>query len=172
MPTKTIRLTIAEIELNKAETLCIFPEAKAGVAFGWQATRKAIWWLSVDNFKVTHPHLLNERTLRRLFQDESIMHLYQSNYAYDFLRQHGARSTYPLYDYISKGYCDTESSSYLSKKALISHSFQRKASPGEHLSANRRQPTQPSAIEGFTQEQVKEALGSTDSLSGLRPSTW
>ena len=91
-----------EIELNKAETLCIFPEAKAGVAFGWQATRKAIWWLSVDNFKVTHPHLLNERTLRRLFQDESIMHLYQSNYAYDFLRQHGARSTYPLYDYIQR----------------------------------------------------------------------
>ncbi len=152
----------SEIELNKEETLCIFPEAKAGLAFGWQATQKAIWWLSVDNFKITHPHLLNERTLHRLLQDESIMHLYQSNYAHDFLRQHGARSTYPLYDYTSKGYSDTKPSGYIGKKSVDFAFFPKKGKPladtflktgGGHLSQV--------AIEGFTQEQVKEALGST-----------
>ena len=144
------------------ETLCIFPEAKAGLAFSWKHSPKAIWWLSVDNFKLTHPQLLNSSTLRKLFQDESILHLYQSNYAHDFLRQHGARTVQPLYDYTSSCYSEAKPEDYIPQKTVDFAFFPKKGKAlAERFLARGAQELSRVTIEGMNQSQVKQALASS-----------
>lgn len=145
-----------------SDTLCVFPEAKAGLAFSWKHSPKAIWWLSVDNFKLTHPHLLNSSTLRKLFEDESILHLYQSSYAHDFLRSHGARTVRPLYDYTSSCYSECNPQDYSSQKTVDFAFFPKKGKQlADKFLQTGAQDLSRIAIEGMNQSQVKQALASS-----------
>ncbi len=149
------------IHLTK-NTLCIFPEAKAGMAWSWKYTPKAIWWLSVDNFKITHPNLLNQSTLVRLFKDESILHLYQSHYAQDFLLRHGARSIFPLYDYVSTSYHMTSTNQLHNEKSIDISLFPRKGRDlAEEFLNHGGNKLSRIAIQDMNSEQVKAALASS-----------
>ena len=117
--------------VDSMENILIVPEVKGGIELlkGYSSIKKAIWWLSVDNYLLSNGigltnHLYNENgvthliksTLRRLlkaiqysedkslvdFNDKTIIHLYQSEYAKRFLQSNGVEKTYPLSDYINE----------------------------------------------------------------------
>lgn len=107
--------------MNHEDNLVIFPEIWLGTVFNrlFKRTRKAIWWLSVDNY-FKNLHKPKKSILSRfnawlrgravipdtpdldvLLQHKEIIHLAQSFYALDFLRQKGFGNTAYLSDYLS-----------------------------------------------------------------------
>ena len=54
---------------------------------------KAIWWLSVDHNRGSSTNF-----------DSDVIHLYQSDYARDFLSSRGAKTIIPIFDYLSDEY--------------------------------------------------------------------
>lgn len=81
-------------------TVIVVPEVATSLAWRFPAARKAIWWLSVDNFiKWRHlnagPSVLTPRP--------DLVHLCQSHYARDFLARSGAHPVLMLTDYLTPG---------------------------------------------------------------------
>jgi hypothetical protein len=72
------------------EHFLILGEIFTGDIYKYPKIQKAIWWLSVDNNKKA----FNE------FKDPTILHLYQSNYAHNFLVENGVSRLLPLFDYV------------------------------------------------------------------------
>ena len=92
---------------DESSNWIIYPEVwteKLGI---YKNMKKSIWWLSVDN---------NHGSFKE-FEDSSITHFYQSNYALDFLLKNGAEKCLPLLDYIPFKY--TEEVYDISKKEDI-----------------------------------------------------
>ena len=89
---------ITEMALT-ADNLAIFPEMIAVAAQNHRPGTRAIWWLSVDNAILFNPQLGYQTYRDRFFADDSLIHLYQSDYARDFLVKNKARQIYPLFDY-------------------------------------------------------------------------
>jgi hypothetical protein len=100
---------------DKEKNLLIVPEIKAGMVYNYHAIRPVIWWLSVDNYlrntycsQASWPRkirLLLQRN--RFFIDrqprKKIFHLYQSEYARQFLlkKNINEKNIYPLSDYLN-----------------------------------------------------------------------
>jgi hypothetical protein len=83
------------------DTVVIFPEALVGLAPSWRGPI-GVWWLSVDNAMRGEPRM-NEAAFReQVFARQDLIHLYQSAYAREFLRSHGATRLYDLGDYTSE----------------------------------------------------------------------
>jgi hypothetical protein len=82
----------------------ILGEIFTGDIYKYPKIQKAIWWLSVDNNKKA----FNE------FNDPTILHLYQSNYAHNFLIENSASRLLPLFDYV-----DTIEAETKNKKDII-----------------------------------------------------
>jgi hypothetical protein len=145
-----------------SQTLCIFPETFAETAFHWQHGPRAIWWLSVDNFRSSHPHLLHPRSSNYLFSDESILHFYQSHYAQNFLRQQGARNLCPLYDYTADCYLQQQAESHLNSKSVDITFFPRKGAALAHrFLQSSRHDLRSSALERMSQCEIMAALASS-----------
>ena len=112
-------------------------------------------------FQTEHPRHLNQSTLKRFLADESLLHMYQSHYAQDFLLRHGARSIFPLYDYVSSSYhqlsamiCQTKTidiALFPQKGRELANDFLN--SGGHQLSRI--------AIQDMDAEQVRETLASS-----------
>lgn len=96
---------------DKADNVLIVPEALTEQLFSFQYIRKAIWWLSVDNYYNTYEQLSKKNKLlyiigmkkRFEFKDKDYFyHFAQSKYAYDFLinRKISEDKIYYLTDYI------------------------------------------------------------------------
>lgn len=79
---------------DNEKNLIIYPEVWTEQIFEFKKIKKSIWWLSVDN---------NHNRFKD-FQNENILHLYQSFYALDFLLKNNAKSYLPMFDYISESY--------------------------------------------------------------------
>lgn len=80
------------------DVVIIIPEVVTSLAWQFPQAQKAIWWLSVDNhFKWLHlnpgPSVLDPRP--------DLMHLCQSQYAYDFLSRRQAGPLLMLTDYLT-----------------------------------------------------------------------
>ena len=69
--------------------------------FKFRKSKKAIWWLSVDN------HFQHSK-IEVDFSNEEIIHLYQSHYAKKFLINSNAKNICPLYDYLNEKYVQAE----------------------------------------------------------------
>ena len=91
-----------------ANTLLIFPETLAIFAFGVKGPRRAIWWLSVDNACNVEPLFAYKQFCDGYFNDEALVHFYQSDYARGFLMSNGAKKIYPLFDYINHRFLRSE----------------------------------------------------------------
>lgn len=75
--------------------------------------RKIIWWLSVDNYKFKNQNFETKLTnffkllslkLKKYkvnFKDKTILHLTQSYYAYDFLKEKKVENIKMLSDYLN-----------------------------------------------------------------------
>src|SRR5271165_745147 len=81
-------------------TLTVFPEPLSKLAAeGDRVYQRAVWWLSLDNALPQNQDLLDAEARRALFADTSMLHLYQSDYARQFLAANGAAQYFPLSDY-------------------------------------------------------------------------
>ena len=83
---------------DDAESVVVIPEVVTSLAWRFPRARKAIWWLSVDNyFKWQQlnpgPSVLQPRP--------DLMHLCQSEYARDFLAQRGVGPRLMLTDFLT-----------------------------------------------------------------------
>lgn len=98
------------------DTLCIIPEvatALIGHPF-FSKPKMAIWWLSVDN---------NNNAFSD-FRNESVLHLYQSNYAMNHLRKSGVKEMCILFEPINDSYFDYPK---LEKKDKVCYSIKGEA---------------------------------------------
>lgn len=91
---KKYNIKIMDAVEDIAENLIVVPEVWTDDLNNIKNARKAIWWLSVYN---------NHGKFQQ-FNDSSIFHFYQSEYAKDFLIKNGAANIIPLHDYID-GVC-------------------------------------------------------------------
>jgi len=82
---------ISNVDMNK-KNLMILPEVFTDKIPDFSDMGVAIWWLSVDN---------NHGKFRD-FANDDILHLYQSEYAKDFLVRNGANNILPFHDYINE----------------------------------------------------------------------
>jgi hypothetical protein len=85
---------IAKKVEDKPENMVIVPEVWTDFLMPYKHAIKAIWWLSVDNNfgKFT------------AWDDDSIIHFYQSHYALKYLKNKGVKNLFPLFDYLGSEY--------------------------------------------------------------------
>jgi hypothetical protein len=116
--------------IDKNCNILIVPEVKSGIRLlkKYSSINKVVWWLSVDNYLLSNgigllKQVYNDNglvaliksTLRQVFEfltaknkksliefrDNSVVHLYQSEYARLFLVYNGVVNSYSLSDYIN-----------------------------------------------------------------------
>ncbi|CAN7356283.1 hypothetical protein LJR225_002140 [Phenylobacterium sp. LjRoot225] len=96
----------AEIPVD-ANTLLIFPEGLAWLQHRFVGCGVAVWWLSIDNFFRALGADDDEDAdvvLRRVLGRADLIHLHQSVYARDWLRERGVEQLYDLADYTSTAF--------------------------------------------------------------------
>lgn len=82
--------TSAERPADVEQNIVIVPEIWPHILNNFNRIQKCIWWLSVDYGQSAN-----------VFSDSSIHHLFQSEYAKNYLIENKACNVYPLYDYLS-----------------------------------------------------------------------
>ena len=113
-----------------AEMVVIVPEVATSLIWRFPAARKAIWWLSVDNyFKWRHlnpgPSVLTRRN--------DVLHLCQSAYAHDFLAKSSVAPAFMLTDYLTpKAF---QSGPPAGRLAAIAYNPKKALPPQQHLIA-------------------------------------
>lgn len=100
---------------DDASSLVIVSETETGLLRKYKAVRKAIWWLSIDNY---YGALNKWRSRLRSFFDgyrplrkkhfDQVLHLYQSNYAKEHLRNLGLNKAFPLSDYLNRKFFEDD----------------------------------------------------------------
>ena len=95
------------IEDNK-NNIIIVPEVNINLLKKFKNIKKSIWWLSVDNYFISKNSKRNKiKTIFGLlnfdYREKDIIHLSQSQYAIEFLRQSGIeeKNIYYLSDYLN-----------------------------------------------------------------------
>ena len=97
----------SELQLGP-DTLVVFPEAYAQYVARRERHGVALWWLSVDNAFRANPKLADRATRFQLLGDEAIIHLHQSAYAREWLRDSGFQNLLQLEDYTNETFTDRE----------------------------------------------------------------
>lgn len=142
------------------DTLLVFPEISVQQAREVNAGNKAVWWLSVDNALNQNPNLRYQSYLDYLFADASLVHLYQSDYARDFLVKSGARQIYPVFDYTDPNFLHAAPAAS-TRQPRVAY-FPRKGGDKAALfvaqSQASNQPLAFAPIENMSKAQVKETL--------------
>jgi hypothetical protein len=149
--------TIPELSLNQ-NTLCIFPEMLVETARNFSG-RRAIWWLSVDNAILRDPRLKYQSFRDFIFNDPTLIHFWQSDYARDFLSKNGARQFYPLSDYTDEMFLSASAASTSAKDGRIAY-FPQKGAELAALLIAAGSDLKFAAIQNMTKAQVKETLES------------
>ncbi len=98
-PYRHYNVAVAPCMVDEPGSLVVLSEVITSLAWKFQHARRAIWWLSVDNyFKWQHinpgPSILDPTA--------ALVHLCQSHYAWAFLTHHQMRSPMMLTDYITE----------------------------------------------------------------------
>lgn len=92
-------------------SLVVFPEVLSKLATGVAGAKyqRAFWWLSVDNAFVSNPALLEQNQAKTFFEDRTLLHLHQSEYARCALLNNRAAQRYPLSDYTDPQFIERSS---------------------------------------------------------------
>lgn len=122
-------VTVSEIEDN-AENVLVLPETAYGMAKHYPNIKIACWWMSVDNFvqHELHYHHFHWNKAKNIYQNirkwihvmlyhlpiksldilyflrkeqVRVIHMYQSQYACEYIKNHKLPHRYPLSDYIN-----------------------------------------------------------------------
>lgn len=97
-PYRRYGATVSSGVADAEESIIVIPEVMTSLVWRFPRARKAIWWLSVDNyFKWQHlnpgPSVLEPQP--------DLVHLCQSHYAFDFLARRGAVPRLMLTDFLT-----------------------------------------------------------------------
>lgn len=149
--------TIPELTLNQ-NTLVVFPEVLAETARNFPSQR-AIWWLSVDNAILRDPRLKYQSFRNSIFNDPTLIHFWQSDYARDFLLKNNAAQHYPVSDYTDEIFLSASATSSGPKNGKIAYFPLKGAELAAQLIAT-GSDLQFAAIQNMTKAQVKETLES------------
>lgn len=112
---------LSDVEDNK-DNIIIFPETQTLMLYNYNNSKKVIWWLSVDfwqGFNNADKFLFLKRFVNKLccqnifktYRDSislADLHLYQSEYAKEYLGKMGYKSCIPLSDYINDSFFEHE----------------------------------------------------------------
>ena len=124
---------IHDIE-DKKENVVILPEIAPNLMDGTKNIQKAVWWMSVDNFynnsmAVQYYHafgvwrtagwFLKGNLFRTKKVDKKIVHLYQSEYAHQFLVDNGIKVMHRLSDYINRDYMTAEDVEHADREDIV-----------------------------------------------------
>jgi len=90
-----------ELVMPSGLDLLIFPEILVSHATSNFNCQVAIWWLSVDIALLFNPLLIRKDINQPIFENNNLIHFYQSEYAHRYLIENSARMIVPLYDYTS-----------------------------------------------------------------------
>lgn len=116
-PFRIYDLQVDERIDDSRDVVLVVPETETQLLAGFRRLRKAIWWLSVDNYHVAAANLHNTALQRRWWKswqwwkrplrafdlqrpDSAVVHLAQSEYARSFLQAHGLDKVCMLTDYL------------------------------------------------------------------------
>src|ERR1700712_367332 len=80
---------VADRIVLSPSNLVVVPEVFALSFDDFLPATFGVWWLSVDNMFNHNREMLDEATRSRFFARQDFVHLYQSHYARQFLRQVG-----------------------------------------------------------------------------------
>jgi hypothetical protein len=99
IPYQKYNVAVAHTIEDGAATVIVIPEVVTDVASMFPLSRKAVWWLSVDNYFES----------RRFSPDQSVfiprpdlVHLCQSHYAYDYLMRRQVKPLLMLSDFLTE----------------------------------------------------------------------
>lgn len=149
--------TVPEVALNQ-DTIVIFPEMLVETARNFPGPR-AIWWLSVDNAIFRDPRLKYQSFRNSIFNDPTLIHFWQSDYARDFLIKNNAAQHYPMSDYTDEIFLSASRTSSGPKNGKIAYFPLKGAELAAQLIAV-GSDLQFCAIQNMTKAQVKETLES------------
>ncbi len=105
--------------IDANENVVVIPEIHTEYVNRFKRIQVCVWWMSVDNFRNTHDiawsikrfgmlktlyHLINHKLIIQKKFNQSILHLYQSEYARRFLERKGYSNVQPLSDYLNETY--------------------------------------------------------------------
>lgn len=106
--------------IDSDENIIVLPEINPNFADNFDHIQKCIWWMSVDNYlkrngiKGHYKYFGFLRTMKHLITgkikiggypiDKNIIHLYQSEYACQYVVSKGVSKYYRLSDYVNKSY--------------------------------------------------------------------
>lgn len=112
---------ISQVE-DREDNIIVLPEIRPDLADGLKKVQKYVWWMSVDNFlEWDNPWIYSKQhgliktvwgilkgyiRIKKYEFSSDVKHLYQSEYAHQFLLQKGMTNCYRLSDYINKVYLD------------------------------------------------------------------
>lgn len=119
--------TFVEIKdiVDSNQNIVILPEICMQYGKSLNNIQKCIWWMSVDNYtklhciNVAYQHWGIWRTIKGILKgrlkmspyshfDENINHLYQSEYAHDYLEKSGIKKSRRLSDYLNEEYFNVD----------------------------------------------------------------
>lgn len=107
--------------VDNSENVLIISEFNTSTLFKFKKIKKAIWWLSIDNYYKGHKFLKKNivnkfLSLFNLFKffdinnvkhsDSNIFHLAQSKYAYEYLKKKNIKNLYYLHCYLDEKFSD------------------------------------------------------------------
>ena len=157
---------------DTAENILIVPETYTTLLYGWQHIRRALWWMSVDNWlvdavSVMKSNLYQEFRIpaRPVFyffhrEDETIQHLTQSEYANQLLQtnQVPRERIASLTDYLNTVFLqECDHSDYSRKQDIIVYNPRKGKDFTDQLIAA-APDLHWAAIENMTPEQVQQLL--------------
>ncbi|URZ09111.1 hypothetical protein [Clostridium felsineum] len=120
---------VTEIE-DDPNNLLIVPEVMTMFLYKYKNIRKAIWWLSIDNYYASIELLEKNRDNPKLkafiqdfkyfdFKDKDVLHLAQCQYIIDTLKKEGITNIYYLSDYLNRDFIEKNSSLNLKNRENI-----------------------------------------------------
>lgn len=111
---------VIEDIIDSEENVLIVPEICFRILNNYSTIQKSIWWMSVDNYvkndgfigacqvdgiyKSIRGVISGRLTLRKKGFDKNIVHLYQSEYANEYLKKQGVKRRFRLSDYVNDSY--------------------------------------------------------------------
>lgn len=127
--------TIENKVQDDSDNILIVPEVNTELLNKYSKIQKSIWWMSVDNYRKWDDFTTCQkffgilRACKYLFQgrislhgkkiDKNIDHLYQSEYARQFLVSQGITRVYELSDYLNDTYLNTDAVSFDNRKDIV-----------------------------------------------------
>jgi hypothetical protein len=105
VPYKIYDVVIDQDIIDEPETLVVVSEVDTGILKDLKHAKKAIWWLSIDNYLLTRGGRVKRLLgLQKVFDidrpDAGVYHLAQSEYARQFLSNKGLKSVQMLTDHL------------------------------------------------------------------------